>query len=97
MTEALAAVRALSECEGILPALESAHALAGAPSAGRSRIPARTILVGLSGRGDKDMPTLQQTLLAAAEEAHEPAGERITASASARRPPRAASRRWSRS
>jgi tryptophan synthase beta chain len=61
--EALAGVRALSECEGILPALESAHALAGAER-WAARHPARTILVCLSGRGDKDMPTLQQALLA---------------------------------
>jgi tryptophan synthase beta subunit len=61
--EALAGVRALSECEGILPALESAHALAGAERWAR-RHPGRTILVCLSGRGDKDMPTLQQALLA---------------------------------
>jgi tryptophan synthase beta chain len=60
--EALAAVRALSESEGILPALESAHALAGAQRWAESN-PGRTILVCLSGRGDKDMPTLQQTLL----------------------------------
>jgi tryptophan synthase beta chain len=61
--EALAAVRALCECEGILPALESAHALAGARRWARSH-PGGTVLVCLSGRGDKDMPTLQQTLLA---------------------------------
>jgi tryptophan synthase beta chain len=62
--EALAAVRALSECEGILPAIESAHALAGAERwAGRHA--GGTILVCLSGRGDKDMSTLQQTLLQA--------------------------------
>ena len=60
--DALAAVRALSECEGILPALESAHALAGAERWAREH-PGRTILVCLSGRGDKDMLTLQQTLL----------------------------------
>jgi len=60
--EALAAVRALSESEGILPALESAHALAGAQRWAKSN-PGRTILVCLSGRGDKDMSTLQQTLL----------------------------------
>jgi tryptophan synthase beta chain len=61
--EALEAVRALCECEGILPALESAHALAGARrwAAGH---PGGTALVCLSGRGDKDMPTLQKTLLA---------------------------------
>jgi tryptophan synthase beta chain len=60
--EALEGVRSLSECEGILPALESAHALAGAKRYAREN-PGRTILVCLSGRGDKDMPTLQQTLL----------------------------------
>ncbi|HTD11842.1 MAG TPA: tryptophan synthase subunit beta [Steroidobacteraceae bacterium] len=60
--EALEGVRTLSECEGILPALESAHALAAARRYARAN-PGRTILVCLSGRGDKDMPTLQQTLL----------------------------------
>src|SRR5579864_7424095 len=62
--EALAGVKALSECEGILPALESAHALAGAERWARAH-PGGTVLVCLSGRGDKDMSTLQQTLLAA--------------------------------
>ena len=62
--EALAGVRQLSECEGILPALESAHALAGAERWARAH-PGARILVCLSGRGDKDMSTLQQTLLAA--------------------------------
>ncbi|HSY05030.1 MAG TPA: tryptophan synthase subunit beta [Steroidobacteraceae bacterium] len=61
--EALAGVKQLSECEGILPALESAHALAGAERWARAH-PGRTLLVCLSGRGDKDMSTLQQTLLA---------------------------------
>jgi tryptophan synthase beta chain len=60
--EALAGVRALSECEGILPALESAHALAGAARWAQAN-PGRSVLVCLSGRGDKDMSTLQQTLL----------------------------------
>jgi tryptophan synthase beta chain len=61
--EALSAVRECSECEGILPALESAHALAGA-RAWAAKYPGSRILVCLSGRGDKDMPTLQTTLLA---------------------------------
>jgi tryptophan synthase beta chain len=61
-TEALDAVRALSECEGILPAIESAHALAGAERWAKLN-PGRTILVCISGRGDKDMATLEQTLL----------------------------------
>ena len=56
---------ALAECcaaEGILPAIESAHALAGAKRYAAQH-PGAKILVGLSGRGDKDMPTLQRTLL----------------------------------
>jgi tryptophan synthase beta chain len=64
--EALAAVRECCELEGILPALESAHALAGARRWAQ-RNPGKTVLTGLSGRGDKDMPTLQRTLLAAQE------------------------------
>jgi tryptophan synthase beta chain len=56
---------ALTECcrsEGILPAIESAHALAGAKRWARAN-PGKRILIGLSGRGDKDMPTLQRTVL----------------------------------
>ena len=60
--EALEAVRALCESEGILPALESAHALVGARRWAGGHA-GRTVLVCLSGRGDKDMPTLQKTLL----------------------------------
>ena len=59
------ALEALAECcaaEGILPAIESAHALAGAKRYARAHGGAR-ILVCISGRGDKDMPTLQRTLL----------------------------------
>jgi len=59
---------ALTECcrnEGILPAIESSHALAGARRWAREN-PGRKILVGLSGRGDKDMPTLLRTVLAEA-------------------------------
>ena len=62
--ESLAGVRSLSEFEGILPAIESAHALAAAERWARAH-PGGTVLVCLSGRGDKDMPTLQRTLLAA--------------------------------
>lgn len=60
------ALSALAECcsaEGILPAIESAHALAGAKRYAKAN-PGSSILVCLSGRGDKDMPTLQRTLLA---------------------------------
>jgi tryptophan synthase beta chain len=66
--EALAAVRECCECEGILPAIESAHALAGARRWAGSHAGAR-ILIGLSGRGDKDMLTLTQTLLSPGEAA----------------------------
>ncbi len=55
--EAMAAFRLLSTTEGIIPALESAHALAGAMRLGRDLGPDAVILVNLSGRGDKDMQT----------------------------------------
>jgi tryptophan synthase beta chain len=60
--EALEGVRQLCELEGILPALESAHALAGAARWARAH-QGGTVLICLSGRGDKDMSTLQQALL----------------------------------
>lgn len=55
--EAMQALRLLSRTEGIIPAIESAHALAGALRIGRDLGPDATILVNLSGRGDKDMAT----------------------------------------
>jgi len=64
--EALEAVRECCTCEGILPALESAHALAGARRWAQANRGKR-ILIGLSGRGDKDMPTLTATLIAQLE------------------------------
>ena len=51
------AFRLLCRTEGIIPAIESAHALAGAIREGRRRGPAAVILVNLSGRGDKDVDT----------------------------------------
>lgn len=60
--EALAAVKVLSELEGIIPALESAHAIAEvikrAPTMPKDRI----IIVNLSGRGDKDLDTIMREL-----------------------------------
>lgn len=56
-TQAMSALRLLSRTEGIIPAIESAHALAGALDLGRELGPDATILVNLSGRGDKDMTT----------------------------------------
>jgi tryptophan synthase beta chain len=64
--DALAALKECCEMEGILPAIESAHALAGAKRWAHTH-PGRSILVGLSGRGDKDMSTLQRTLVDAAD------------------------------
>jgi tryptophan synthase beta chain len=55
--EAMDAFRLLSQTEGIIPAIESAHALAGALRLGRELGPDSVILVNLSGRGDKDMET----------------------------------------
>lgn len=56
-SEAMDALRLLSRTEGIIPAIESAHALAGALKLGRELGPESIILVNLSGRGDKDMQT----------------------------------------
>ena len=55
--EAMQALRLLSRTEGIIPAIESAHALAGAMRIGRELGPDATIVICLSGRGDKDMDT----------------------------------------
>ncbi|MQA30154.1 MAG: tryptophan synthase subunit beta [Luteitalea sp.] len=62
---ALAAFQSLSRLEGILPALESAHAVAYAESLARELGPGGVILVNLSGRGDKDVHTMEKTLAAA--------------------------------
>ncbi|MDH2428560.1 tryptophan synthase subunit beta [Sphaerisporangium sp. TRM90804] len=55
--EAMESFSLLARTEGIIPAIESAHALAGALKLGRELGPEATILVNLSGRGDKDMGT----------------------------------------
>ncbi|BBJ44524.1 tryptophan synthase beta chain [Streptomyces antimycoticus] len=55
--EAMRALRLLSETEGIIPAIESAHALAGALDLGGELGSDGLVLVNLSGRGDKDMDT----------------------------------------
>jgi tryptophan synthase beta chain len=57
--EALSAFAQCTRREGIIPALESSHALAGARRYA-SLHPGSVIVVGLSGRGDKDMGILQQ-------------------------------------
>jgi tryptophan synthase beta chain len=55
--EAMDAFALLSRTEGIIPAIESAHAVAGALRLGRELGPDAVILVNLSGRGDKDVDT----------------------------------------
>jgi tryptophan synthase beta chain len=55
--EAMTAFRALARSEGIVPAIESAHAVAGAQRLARELGPDATILINLSGRGDKDVET----------------------------------------
>jgi tryptophan synthase beta chain len=53
--EALAAFRLLSETEGIIPALESSHAVAHAVKLAKELTPDKLIIINLSGRGDKDL------------------------------------------
>lgn len=56
--EALAAFHELARCEGILPALESSHALAYAARLARELPDGAALVVNLSGRGDKDVQTV---------------------------------------
>ncbi len=60
--EALAAFQLLSKLEGIIPALESAHAVAHALRVAREMERDQIIIVNLSGRGDKDVNTVAETL-----------------------------------
>ncbi len=60
--EALAAFQTLAQLEGILPALESAHAVAYAMRLARELGPSALLLVNLSGRGDKDVQTVEKAL-----------------------------------
>jgi tryptophan synthase beta chain len=55
--QAMEAFALLCRTEGIIPAIETAHALAGAMQIGRERGPDATLLINLSGRGDKDVAT----------------------------------------
>jgi tryptophan synthase beta chain len=58
--EALAAFRECTRIEGIMPALESAHAVAYAKKLAAGMRPEQTVLVNLSGRGDKDMASVAE-------------------------------------
>ncbi|HXD33319.1 MAG TPA: tryptophan synthase subunit beta [Pyrinomonadaceae bacterium] len=59
--EALAAFHLLSKLEGIIPALESAHAVAHALKIAREYDRDEIVVVNLSGRGDKDIDTVRST------------------------------------
>ena len=58
--QAVNAFQTVARLEGILPALESAHAIAHAQKLARELGPEGTILVNLSGRGDKDVHTMEK-------------------------------------
>src|SRR5262249_56914129 len=60
--EALEGFQALARLEGIMPALESAHAVAYAMRASARMKKSEIVVVGLSGRGDKDVHTVGQAL-----------------------------------
>jgi tryptophan synthase beta chain len=60
--EALRAFQVLSETEGIIPALESSHAIAHLSKLAPEMSPSKTIIVNLSGRGDKDVNQVQEML-----------------------------------
>ena len=60
--EALEAFQTVSQLEGIIPALESAHAVAYALKLAREMTCEQTIIVNLSGRGDKDVQTVAERI-----------------------------------
>ena len=60
--EAIAAIKLLAEVEGIIPALESAHAIAVVTKLARHLSKRQIVIVNLSGRGDKDMMTVGEYL-----------------------------------
>jgi len=67
--EALEALQACSRSEGIIPALETAHALYYAEKIARELGPGKNMVVNISGRGDKDVEVAAQALGIGAEEA----------------------------
>ena len=58
--EAMEAFKLMCETEGIIPAIETAHALAGAIHVGKELGPDSVLLINFSGRGDKDVQTAAQ-------------------------------------
>ena len=68
--EALEAFVYLSRCEGIIPALESAHAIAHACKLAPTLPKESLLVINLSGRGDKDAPQVRDLLAARNSEKH---------------------------
>lgn len=60
--DALDAFKTLTRCEGIIPALESSHAVAAGLRIAADMNPDQIVLINLSGRGDKDMDTVIQLM-----------------------------------
>jgi tryptophan synthase beta chain len=73
--EALAAFTLCSRLEGIIPALESAHAISYAERVAKDLGPGRNLVINLSGRGDKDVEVAAAALGVGAEEAEEVSGD----------------------
>jgi tryptophan synthase beta chain len=84
--EALEGFQYLARLEGIIPALETAHAVAAARGLARELGPGGLLVVGVSGRGDKDLATVKAALAAAERLPRRPARRR--ARPGARRPSR---------
>ena len=69
--EALEAFQTCSRLEGIIPALESAHAIFYAEKVAKELGPGKNLVINLSGRGDKDVEVVAEALSISAEEAEE--------------------------
>ncbi len=69
--EALEAFQACSRLEGIIPALETAHAIFYAEKVAKELGPGKNLVINLSGRGDKDVEVVAEALDIGAEEADE--------------------------
>ncbi len=68
--QALEAFQYLSRVEGIIPALETAHAIAGVREHAGAMASDQIVLINLSGRGDKDAPTVREILATRSAESH---------------------------
>jgi tryptophan synthase beta chain len=73
--EALRAFQDCSRLEGIIPALETAHAIFHAEKVARELGPGKNLVINLSGRGDKDVEVVAEALGVTANEAEEVSGD----------------------